>query len=204
MRQFCTVPGVIHADRVVVQSEDMRQIYINVMTEEMGKDTRKYWEDKILGLGSPKMDKVLSTKKEELEIPESWLKIIQKPDGTWKKIILYNTGISALLNQNEKMVEKIKDVFSVFKENQNEVALLWRPHPLIKATIESMRPNLWLEYDKAVQEFREEGWGIYDDSAELDRALILSDAYYGDGSSLVQLYEKTGNPIMIQNAEIFR
>lgn len=199
MRHFCTVPGVIHADRVVVQSEDMRQIYINVLTEELGKDTKNYWEDKISGIGSPKIDKVLGTKKEELEIPESWLKMIQKPDGTWKKVILYNTGISALLNHNEKMIEKIKDVFSVFKENQNEVALLWRPHPLIKATIESMRPNLWLEYEKIVQEFKEEGWGIYDDSAEIDRALIISDAYYGNGSSLVQLYRKTGNPIMIQN-----
>ncbi len=202
MKHFCTVPGVIHADRVVVQSESMRQIYINVLTEETGKDTREYWENKILGMGSPKIDKLLRTKKENLEIPESWLKIILKPDGTWKKIVLYNTGVSSLLNYNEKMVEKMKEVFTIFKENQNDIALLWRPHPLIKATIESMRPNLWTEYEKLVREFKEERWGIYDDSADMDRALIISDAYYGNGSSLVQLFEKTGKPIMIQNTEM--
>lgn len=98
MEHFCTVPGVMNADKVVVQSEDMRKIYVNVLTEAAGTDSRKYWEDKILGLGSPKIDKILGTKKEELKIPEEWRKIIQKPDGSRKKIILYNTSVSALLH----------------------------------------------------------------------------------------------------------
>ena len=34
---------------------------------------------------------------------------------------------------------------------------------------------------------------------ELDRAIALSDAYYGDPSSVVHLYKQTGKPIMIQN-----
>jgi hypothetical protein len=79
------------------------------------------------------------------------------------------------------------------------VALLWRPHPLIKATIESMRPQLWEVYDKIVEAYRNEGWGIYDDTTDMDRAVILSDAYYGDRSSVVQLYQKTGKPMLIQN-----
>ena len=36
----------------------------------------------------------------------------------------------------------------------------------------------------------------------MDRAVVLSDAYYGDGSSVVQLYKQTGKPIMIQNVEV--
>ncbi len=45
----------------------MRQIYINVLMEATGKDQtrKKYLEDKISGLGSPKIDKVLSSKKED-------------------------------------------------------------------------------------------------------------------------------------------
>ena len=46
------------------------------------------------------------------------------------------------------------------------------------------------------------GWGIYDDTAELDRAVVLSDAYYGDKSSVVQVYQETGKPLMIQNVEV--
>ena len=202
MVSYCVVPGVLNADKVIVQSEKMRQVYINVLMEHTEGGTRKYWEEKILGLGSPKVDKVLSTEKNDLNIPEEWLKILEKPDGSWKKIIFYNTGITGLLKNDEKMLRKMKDVFRVFKENQDEVALLWRPHPLIKATIESMRPQLWEEYQKIVEEYRREGWGIYDDSADMDRAIALCDGYYGDHSSLVRLCQEAGKPVMIQDAEI--
>ena len=100
------------------------------------------------------------------------------------------------------MLAKMEYVFRIFKENKDEVALLWRPHPLIKATVESMRPQLWEEYDRIVKKYQEEGWGIYDDTADVDRAIVLSDAYYGDGSSVVQMYKETGKPIMMQNVEI--
>ncbi len=205
MKHFCTTPAVFHADKVIVQSEDMKQIYIKVLmeaTNDHSEAAKKYWNDKILGLGSPKLDKVLDTKKEDLEIPQEWLRIIEKPDGSWKKIIFYNTSVGALLQHNEKMLEKMRYVFAVFKESQDNVALLWRPHPLIKATVESMRPQLWLEYDRLVREYRDEEWGIYDDSSDVDRAIALSDAYYGDGSSVVQMYRQTGKPVMMQNVDV--
>lgn len=201
IEHFCTVPGVINADKVVVQSEEMRQIYINVLTKEAGESTRKIWEEKILGLGSPKVDRVLSIRRENLEIPEEWLKIIRKPDGSWKKIVLYNTGVQGLLTHSEKMLKKYESVFQIFKENQEETAFLWRPHPLIKAAIESMRPQLRQGYCKIVDIYREEGWGIYDDTTDVDRALVLSDVYYGDASSLTALYQKLGKMIMIQNVD---
>ena len=110
--------------------------------------------------------------------------------------------MQALLDNEMDMITKIKDTLKVFKENKDDVALLWRPHPLIKATISSMRPDLWTEYDKIVNGYISEGWGIYDDTPDLDRAIVFSDAYYGDGSSVVQLYQKTEKPIMIQNVKI--
>ena len=109
--------------------------------------------------------------------------------------------MTALLQNNEKMLQKMEDVFRVFKENQAEVALLWRPHPLIKATIESMRPELWKAYEKIVEKYCMEGWGIYDDSVKLERAIEVSDAYYGDPSSVVRLFQEVGKDILIQNLD---
>ncbi|MGN0352691.1 MAG: hypothetical protein ACI4ES_13655 [Roseburia sp.] len=203
IKHFCFLPGIVNADKVILQSENMRQIYMNEYTKVIesagGSVDRKQLEEKFLGTGSPKFDKVLNTRKEDLEIPEDWLRIIKKPDGSFKKIIFYNTGVTALLQHNEKMLTKMQYVFSVFKEHQDDVALLWRPHPLIKTTIESMRPQLWEEYCKIVEQYKEEGWGIYDDTADMDRAVILCDGYYGDASSVVQLVQKAGKPVMIQN-----
>ncbi len=205
MKHFCTVPAIYNADKVVVQSENMRQVYIKVLMDaanDHSEKARKYLENKILGLGSPKFDKVADTRREDIKVPEEWLKIIEKPDGTWKKIIFYNTSVAGLLAHNEKMLEKMAYVFRIFKENQDDVALLWRPHPLVKATVSSMRPQLWAEYDKLLRQYKEEGWGIYDDTADLERAIEISDAYYGDGSSVVQLYQQTGKPIMMQDVEV--
>lgn len=85
---------------------------------------------------------------------------------------------------------------------RDQIALLWRPHPLVKATISSMHPQLWQAYEELVKWYKAEGWGIYDDSADLDRAIALSDAYYGDPSSVVQLCQKVGIPIMMENVDI--
>ena len=72
MKNFCYMPGTIYADRVIVQSENMRQIYINEYikaSKEMGFSgehvDRKFLEKKFLGLGSPKIDKVLSARRED-------------------------------------------------------------------------------------------------------------------------------------------
>ncbi len=203
---FCTTPALVHADRIIVQSQQMRQIYINVLmeyhvTRGMG---RKYWENKILGTGSPKMDKVLHTRKEELVIPGEWRSILYRPGGSKKKVIFYNTGLSALLLHNQQMIDKMEDVFRIFQARRADVALLWRPHPLIESTLASMRPQLWESYSRLVSGYRRQGWGIYDDTPDIDRAVILCDAYYGDWSSVVELCRKAGRPVMIQDAWLLR
>ena len=40
------------------------------------------------------------------------------------------------------MLEKMKSVFEIFYESREEVALLWRPHPLFMPTLEAMRKGL--------------------------------------------------------------
>ena len=68
-------------------------------------------------------------------------------------------------------------------------------------TIRSMRPRLLERYRKIERTYQEEAWGIYDNTTDLDRAIALSDAYYGDASSVAQLFEAAGKPVMIQCAE---
>lgn len=207
-QNLCLMPGVIYAHKVIVQSENMRQIYINAFLENakwlagyMGHFDRKKLEDKILALGSPKFDRVRSMSRDTIKVPDDWLRLIEKSDGTWKKIILYNTSVNAFFKYNEKMLTKIQSVMDKFKEARDKVVLLWRPHPLVAGALQSLRPELLAEYERLVERYRKEGYGIYDDSADVDRAIVLSDAYYGDYSSLVQLYQEIGKPVMIEDVE---
>lgn len=209
MKHFCFLPGTIYANKVILQSENMKQIYVNEFIKQAKENDlsgpfidRKIQEEKFLGLGSPKLDKINNSAKEQISIPDEWLSVILKPDGTYKKIVFYNTSISAFLAHKESMLKKITDSLNFFYKEKEEVALLWRPHPLMESTIKSMSPELLETYESIVNDYRKQNWGIYDDSSDLNRAIILSDCYYGDPSSVVQLYQKTGKPIMIQNVNI--
>lgn len=203
---FCTAPGVMNADRVIVQSKAVKKIYIeNIRKFEKEHNCKGIFGDlekKILPLGSPKLDRIKRViENGTIEIPEGWKDKIYRSDGEKKKIVLYNTTIDALLKHSEIYMDKLRSVLAVFRQEEG-VVLLWRPHPLLVTTIKSMRPDLYREYMEIVKKYQEEGWGIYDETADIDRAIVLSDAYYGDGSSVVELYKVTGKPIMIQNCEI--
>ena len=202
MEHFCLTEGVVNADCVIVQSESMRQVYVDVLTKYTSEKERPRWEKKILGLGSPKVDRVCSLRSEDFELPEEWERLIVREDGTRRKVIFYNTSVDTFLKKDEAMLVKIKENLRIFQENREEITLLWRPHPLMEATLTSMRPELYRKYREIVDGYRAAGFGIYDDSANMERAIAVSDAYYGDWSSIVWLYKQTGKPIMIQNAEV--
>ena len=128
--------------------------------------------------------------------------MLVKADGSRKKLILYNTGLSVLLKERENMTAKIRRNLDFFRSVKDDVILLWRPHPMIDASLPFMPPAAAEEYIELRDSYIKEGFGIYDDSPLLDRAIAVSDAYYGDMSSVVWLYQKTGKPIMIQNCYV--
>ena len=201
IEHFCIAPAIFHADKVIVQSENMRKVYIENLVRNVGENTRTVWEKKIFGWGSPKLDKVKNTKKEDIVIPDAWKKKIFDKEGKAKKVILYNTSVSAFIENGSKMIDKMKRVFEIFKNNP-EVVLLWRPHPLVTATLDSMRPEISQEYRKLIEEYKNADFGIYDDAPDLNASIALSDAYFGDRSSLVQLFKAVGKPIMIENVNV--
>lgn len=197
LKSYCNMPGVVYADEVIVQSEQMKEIYVELLTEFMGEDTKEIWENKILGLGTPLYDTKVNTKKEV--ISNEWLSVTQKKDGSRKKIILYYTSASALLCYKEKMIEKIIEVFCVFRECQEEIALVWHPDPNIGEVLRKSNPELWQKYHKLVQVYKKEAWGIYDDSCEAEQSILLCDACYGDGGTTLNACRVQKKAVMIQD-----
>lgn len=189
---FCTLSACINADYVIVQSEQIRNTYVSNYTSVLG-DSRINAEEKMLALGSPKFDAVFVADNTDFELPCDWKKIAGD-----KKIVLYNTSVGAILNGNEEYLSKIISVLNYFSAHR-EVVLWWRPHPLSSAVYNSMRNYLLDKYIKVVNWYKNAGFGIFDDSSDLHRAISCSDAYYGDRSSLVALYQLTGKPVLLQN-----
>lgn len=201
---FCILPGTIYADKVILQSEKVRRIYLDSFkkfeTDNNCHNAFGNVEEKFIALGSPKLDFKISERRRDEAIPSSWMKLIMKEDGGCKKVVLYNTTIDAMLNNKAKMLDKIRSVLEAFKK-QPEVILLWRPHPLLRITLQSMLPELLDAYIQIENEYKNAGWGIFDDSSDLHRAVEISDVYYGDGSSIIELFQLADKPVIIQNVD---
>lgn len=171
------MPGVRNAWRIFVQNEAIREQYIS----------EGIAAEKIAALGSPKLDMV--TGAEAAEIPEEWSVL------KGKRVFFYNTALTDILHQREAFLKKVRRVISAFRGN-TDAALLWRPHPLSVATMESMTPELLEDYLSIVESFKRSGLGVFDESGDLNRAIAVSDAYIGHiSSSVSQLYEATGKPV---------
>lgn len=203
VEDYCvTLPGVLYADRVIVQSEAQRQSYVNLFKRY---DKQGGWNgcfgnpmEKFVALGSPKYDKVQSVKKEEYFLPEEWERRLYRKDGTRKKVIFYNTHMFTWLTGGDQYFKKLQAVFEFFR-SRDDVLLLWRPHPNTELNFRTLQPQSLNKYMRVIKEYQEAGWGIYDDTSDLHRAIAISDAYYGDESSVVLLFTAAGKPVMLQN-----
>ena len=167
--------------------------YIAVQSGEMVEQfDESIPREKLLPLGSPKFDRVIRLSKNSSSAPEEW-----KEKLTGKKVFFYNTSINGMLFDTEGFLRKMKYVFETFKQIEN-ACVLWRPHPLLESTFESMRYDHWTEYQKLKHSFIVEGIGIYDDTPDIERSIALCDAYLGDaGSSVVSLFGVCGKPVYL-------
>lgn len=210
MQYYCTMPGVVNADRVIVQSENMKWLYVEKLTEFAGEGTRGVWEEKILGIGSPKEDSVIARWQEQdgteadnaMRLPAGWHELIEREEGGRRKVVLYYTGLSSFMQYGKRMILKMRQVFQTFMENREDIVVLWRPHALIETTLEQLHPALYGEYRQLKREYVEKKIGILDEFVDDEAASFICDAYYGDTSPLVQKCRNMGKPVMIQDVEV--
>lgn len=173
------LPSYENIDYIVVPS--------HFSVEQMSPYVAK---EKLLPLGSPKVDRMLLMN-ERREMPEKWKKQIQG-----RKAVLYNVGVNGLLQNGFRTILKMRYVFDYFKK-QSDLVLWWRPHPLLKATVKSMKPELLPAYEEMEKAFLLERIGIYDVTPDSNMAIAATDAFLGDYSSMVCLYGLLGKPIFL-------
>lgn len=201
LRNFCNTRGVVYADKVIVQSEHMKEVYVELLTEFAGEDTREIWENKIWGIGSPLQDQNEAEEflgSDDKAVPEEWRLKIWRPDGSRKKVILYYTSAGVLFSYGDRAIEKMKEVFRLFEMNQEEVTVLWLPDLKTEEMLSGTEPAVQKCYRDLAAEYRGADWMIYDDCREAERVVGLCDAYYGDGGYMANLCRQRKKAVMIQ------
>lgn len=179
-------PAYSNADYIVIQAPKYRGFF------DAGLPDKKF-----LAFGSPKFDSIIHKCQNPMEPPEEWQRKM-----TGKKVYFYNTSINGMLGNTEAFLKKMEYVFEIFR-GREDACLLWRPHPLLESTFDSMRKGYRPAYDDLKKRFIEEDIGILDLTPAIENTIALSDVYIGDsGTSVTSLFGVAGKPLFIFNNNI--
>lgn len=192
--QVIMYPIQIHADLYVAYSEEMARccrLALEICPSTKNLFTQEEISRRVMPLGSPKFDLVVNRSQKDYPLSDEWL---ERVDG--KKVLLFCTSITELLEDGEGFLQEIREVLDLVAL-QKEIALWWRPHPLTESTLKSMRPEMQEQYEGLVDQFHQMKSGIYDDTGDLHRAIAWSDACLTGESSLMYLYLATGKPFTV-------
>ncbi|MCR5618915.1 MAG: LicD family protein [Lachnospiraceae bacterium] len=182
MRSYVTAPGIIYSDKVYVQSENIRNLYISMLTSLAGPDTGDIWDKKI-----------------------TVSDIAEMPSGKQRneKHLLYCIGINEMI-ENPDIVNGIKKRFGIFDAAGDgiRVSIALYPHnrSIWKQADNSLSGEIFELIDKAVTggkyRFLTSSPGNADSAAE------DFDAYYGSPSPFVPAFNAKGKPVMISDHNV--
>ncbi|HZG80350.1 MAG TPA: CDP-glycerol glycerophosphotransferase family protein [Brevibacillus sp.] len=171
-------------DKIIVQSNMHKKLYMESGVKE----------NKLLALGSPKFDMIANINNMKVDIPTTWTeKIIDK------KSIVLNSSVGSLLSYPNYLIE-LKDRISTIL-SYPELVLIWRPHPLLEATISSMRPDLHDEFREIIHMVENSDNAIIDRLSSTLPATVVSDGMISDISSWARQYIATGKPVLFLNGK---
>lgn len=173
------LPSYNNITKIIVQSELTRNAFIS----------NGISSDKILSLGSPKIDAMLSLDGEQIKLPNFWSNTIFN-----KKVFLLNTGLADLLSV-DKWFEHVEEVINYFITDKKSI-LIWRQHPLTDITLKTLRPNLINKLEDITLKLNQTNNIIIDTSSNIYPAVSISDAIISDYSSVLIQYIATGKPVL--------
>jgi len=158
-------------------------------------------------------EKILKKREPEEQVsdmlPKEWYeKIItvnEEGRECCKKIVLYATSMEGMFCNSGNVLDKLEHVWRIFQENE-DVVLWWFPFTLEGDGVKPylpLLPDMAEKFADAVRKYQEMDIGIFDDSGDLERAIYMCDAFYGDKGIVASIVEKTGKCMMYQNYEIY-
>ncbi len=174
-----------NVDKVVVQGRYFRDLALTIGLPE----------EKILALGSPKVDRLVAAFEKGLTLPERWEHKIRG-----KTVFLFDTHMlffsSGNIFERQELLIKILNTPNVVDNS----VLIWRPHPLLLAAIKrtsTLLAEYYVDLVERVGKNEEYADVIFDDSADFLPALVAADVYIGRSSSLLNGFLLKGKPIVL-------
>ncbi len=190
MKHYVTAPALMYADQIYVQSENMRQRYLECLVEFSGEGYRAIWERKI--------------SVSEFVFPS------EAGKGTSQKTILYCIGENELANLGKRALAHVESRLQILADNHENLQVQICFYPLrlsdwevdlqrVKTLTEMLRTyaetnKAWCTLEKPQEQ--------EDLAAYRERLAINCDAYYGSPSPYVHAFTLREKPVMLASTDI--
>ncbi len=169
MRQLRVQPGLANVDYAFLGSEGEAEAFVSEW-KELGVD----FSGRVFGYGSPKMDAVRNLNHEPCD----------------RYVTLIINSLAAYLRAPFERIKLYQHYIS------NEIgaghSVIFRPHPLLRQTIKSMRPDTLNAYENFLVWCNARDYVSVDESEYLEKALEQADFLISDPSSVLEMWMSTG------------
>ena len=183
MKDYVLMPALINADEVILQSENMRELYITKLTEWLGEDTKSVWEKKIVA-SECENDKAHTSK---------------------KKCIMYHVELSSFVQYDnciDVINEKVKCLENAISD---KLDIIWFQDSLFEKQLREIFPDKYKEYVNIRNNTKLKcilSEPLTPGSMEENQIIDDIDAYYGDSCRWAMLSSVNGRPVMIGSYDL--
>lgn len=185
LKYYVTAPAIIYADRVLVQSENIKKQYIHALSEFAGDDTLKMWQARIQADPSP-------------------FETAQNTDNSYHKRLLYCISLYEFTEHIDNFEEIIDGRLITLTGSSDKVSvsLCFYPKefncsdPTLLNRINTLREQICLNAkERGIEAIPLPCENLFSFVGEFD-------AYYGSSSPLVHIFTEQKKPVMISNYDI--
>ena len=215
IRMLVEQPGVINADRVVVSSEKVKDVYYKRAIELCGAENEMYWQQKIVTMdeyisggadgGNGEALMFLGTDRSRDAITgernsEEWKSLVG--DTRNKKVILYYVSMSFILQYKEQALDKISRAFDTFSDAGDDILAVVEPQEAVLTQLNDIDESLASRFSELLAEAKGASNIIVDRNGVAVSHVDKCAAFYGDRGAIQNRFAETGIPVMIQNVDV--
>ncbi len=226
LKWFLCTPGLVYADEILVQSEQMKGVYQEILEEFTGRDNAIKWSEKIVPsefplkiweekqrilIKNPYTGELLTKEGEKAEkriydevlsIPNEWEQKIFRENGTCRKVALYYASGSVIYQRREQAIAKMEQVLSLAEEKRESQVLILYTDSYIKDILRKRFPSIWGAYRDLLAKFRESDFVILDETNDYLCAAKLCSSFHGDAGILMSECRRQKD-VTVMSSKIF-
>lgn len=177
-RDFINRPAVIYSDKIVVQNEEIKKLYIESLIEFSGNEYEAIWREKVVVVNSPQ-------------------KLIKENK---KKKILYFVSFGVVFAYSKNIIAKMQKSIEILEKYSDKIDWILAIDEAIVDNTSLIEEKTWNGIKEIIEDTNKKVSIV--NPQEYMKYVNEYDAYFGDSGVLSNMFRFEKKPVMIENLSL--